>query len=70
MTTITKIWQPVAIPNCTEVTTTLADIRVGGTFEMDGQYYRKFEGGIRRQLGRAPKQLTKLPHDTVVRKIA
>lgn len=63
-------WQPQNIRNVTEHTTTLSDIRIGGTFEVDGKYYRKFEGGVRAQKGRAPKELAVWPGDTIVRKIA
>lgn len=29
----------------------------GGTFFFEGEFWRAFEGGYRRQMGRAPKQL-------------
>ena len=44
----------------------LSRVHIGGTFILEGEYWRKFEMGIRRQKGRAPAQLRQIDPNTMV----
>lgn len=60
-------WQPLDEPKRSQSTITYSDIKPGDTFQYMGENWRKFEGGYRRQVGRAPKVLKPhLPSDTQV----
>jgi hypothetical protein len=45
---------------------TLADIKVGEVFKLDGVLYRKLEGGVRKARGRAPSTLMQMDPNTKV----
>ena len=59
-------WCPVAINSISQRLVNLELIPIGGTFQWRGEFWRRFESGVRRQRGRAPKTLTILSLDTLV----
>lgn len=64
---MTTPWQPIKPPPAMQAVPYSAVNENGGTFWMDGEFFRKFpSGGYRRQMGRAPKQLKTMSPDTIV----
>jgi hypothetical protein len=53
-------WSPVQAPPGFRAVPYEKVSKAGGTFFMGGEFWRAFEGGYRRQMGRAPKALR--PH--------
>ena len=60
------VWAAKSEGSTTRGLVPLEKIRIGGTFQLEGEQWRKFEAGIRRQVGRAPKQLRQLDPSTLV----
>ena len=59
-------WQPLQFGNITQGLVPLSKIPIGGTFMYLSEFWRRFEGGVRRQKGGPPKVLKQLPLDTEV----
>ncbi len=59
-------WQPLTFTQTSQGLKPLSDVRIGGTFMFEGEQWRRFEGGVRRQVGRAPKVLRQLALCTLV----
>ena len=57
-------WSPVRVVSQHMVP--LEEIPVGGTFQYEGFFWRKFDGGVRKQKGMAPKVLRQLDPKTLV----